>query len=234
MRQTTTHDGAAELDQQTLGALVAQGRLAAIGELAAGAAHEINNPLFGILGLTEFLLQESEPGSKAHQRLELIQQSGLQIKEIVRALLHFAREDAEGRHEVALEDVVRAAVDLVSRTNAHKDVDLVETYEDSGALVDANPNQLKQVVLNLIANARRAMPNGGTIAVGVRTEGGFALATVRDDGPGIEAGGRIGPELAASLAIAESHGGMLTVHSEARAGSERCLRLPLLSDPGAA
>ena len=62
--------------------LVQSGRLAAIGELAAGVAHEINNPLFAILGLTEFLLKETEPGTLAHKRLELIQQSGVEIKEM--------------------------------------------------------------------------------------------------------------------------------------------------------
>ena len=82
------------LDQQ----LIQSGKLAAIGELAAGVAHEINNPLFAILGLTEFLLKEAEDGSRARQRLELIQQTGLEIKEIVRALLDFARENAEERH----------------------------------------------------------------------------------------------------------------------------------------
>ena len=164
--------------------LVQSGKLAAIGELAAGVAHEINNPLFAILGLTEFLLKEAEPGSKAQQRLELIQQTGLEIKEIVRALLDFARENAEERHEVALDDVVRSTVDLVRRTNAHKGVELVDTYEDAGALGHASPNQLKQIFLNLIANARQAMPNGGTVTIDVRTEDGFAVATVSDDGPG--------------------------------------------------
>ena len=161
------------LDQQ----LVQSGKLAAIGELAAGVAHEINNPLFAILGLTEFLLKESEPGSKARQRLELIQQTGLEIKEIVRALLDFARENAEERHVVPLEDVVRSTVDLVRRTNAHKGVELVDTYDDSGALVSASPNQLKQIFLNLVANARQAMPNGGTVRVGVHREGDFAVAS---------------------------------------------------------
>src|SRR4029077_20670154 len=61
--------------------LVQSGKLAAIGELAAGVRHEIKNPLFAILGLTEFLLKEADPGSKAKQRLELIQQTGLEIKE---------------------------------------------------------------------------------------------------------------------------------------------------------
>ena len=99
--------------------LVQSGKLAAIGELAAGVAHEINNPLFAILGLTEFLLKEAEAGSKAHGRLELIQQTGLEIKEIVRALLDFARENAEERHVVPLEDVVQSTVDLVQIGRAH-------------------------------------------------------------------------------------------------------------------
>ena len=226
--------------------LVQSGKLAAIGELAAGVAHEINNPLFAILGLTEFLLKESEPGSKAHQRLELIQQTGLEIKEIVRALLDFARENAEERHEVALDDVVRSTVDLVRRTNAHKGVEIVDTYEDAGALVYASPNQLKQIFLNLIANARQAMPNGGTVAVDVRTEGGFAVATVSDDGPGIEADvlGRIfepffttkrntggtGLGLSVSIGIAEAHGGSLTASSELGRGAQFSLRLPLCDE----
>ena len=226
--------------------LVQSGKLAAIGELAAGVAHEINNPLFAILGLTEFLLKESEPGSKAHQRLELIQQTGLEIKEIVRALLEFARENAEERHEVALDDVVRSTVDLVRRTNAHKGVELIDSYEDAGALVIASPNQLKQIFLNLIANARQAMPNGGTVTVDVRTEGGYAIATVGDDGPGIEPdvvsrifepffttkrnSGGTGLGLSVSLGIAEAHGGALTVQSETGRGSEFTLRLPLCDE----
>jgi PAS domain S-box-containing protein len=226
--------------------LVQSGKLAAIGELAAGVAHEINNPLFAILGLTEFMLKEAEPESKAHQRLELIQQTGLEIKEIVRALLDFARENAEDRHEVALDDVVRSTVDLVRRTNAHKGVELVDSYEDAGALINASPNQLKQIFLNLIANARQAMPNGGTVTVDVRTEGRFAVATVCDDGPGIDPDvlGRIfepfyttkrntggtGLGLSVSLGIAEAHGGVLTAQSEVGSGAQFSLRLPLCDD----
>jgi signal transduction histidine kinase len=226
--------------------LVQSGKLAAIGELTAGAAHEINNPLFAILGLTEFLLKEADPGSKAKQRLELIQQTGLEIKEIVRALLDFARENAEERHEVALDDVVRSTVDLVRRTNAHKGIELLDTYEDAGALVYARPNQLKQIFLNLIANARQAMPNGGTVTVDVRTEGGFAVATVCDDGPGIEADvlsrifepffttkrntGGTGLGLSVSFGIAEAHRGALTAYSEVGRGAQFTLRLPLCDE----
>ena len=226
--------------------LVQSGKLAAIGELAAGVAHEINNPLFAILGLTEFLLQEADPGSKAHQRLELIQQTGLEIKEIVRALLDFARENAEERHVVPLEEVVQSTVDLVRRTNAHKGVELVDDYDHSGSLVYASPNQLKQVVLNLIANARQAMPNGGTVKVHVHRDGDFVCATVEDDGQGIHpevvdrifepffttrrATGGTGLGLSVSLGIAEAHGGALTAASELGQGASFSLRLPVATE----
>ena len=223
--------------------LVQSGKLAAIGELAAGVAHEINNPLFAILGLTEFLLKEAEPESKARQRLELIQQTGLEIKEIVRALLDFARENAEERLVVPLEDVVRSTVDLVRRTNAHKGVELSDSYDTSGALVHVSPNQIKQIFLNLFANARQAMPQGGTVRVEVRQEGERVIASVSDDGPGIDpvalsrifepfyttrrAAGGTGLGLSVSLGIAESHGGSLTASSEPNRGSTFTLSLPL-------
>ncbi len=230
------------LDQQ----LVQSGKLAAIGELAAGVAHEINNPLFAILGLTEFLLKEAEPGSKAEQRLVLIQQTGLEIKEIVRALLDFARENAEERHVVALDDVIRSTVDLIRRTNAHKAIELVDTYADDGALVSASPNQLKQIFLNLIANARQAMPNGGSVGIQVHRDGDHVIAVVSDDGPGIaptalerifepffttkRLNGGTGLGLSVSLGIAESHGGTLTAASEVGHGAAFTLRLPISAD----
>ncbi|HEY3185303.1 MAG TPA: ATP-binding protein [Gaiellaceae bacterium] len=229
----------ARLEQQ----LAQSGKLAAIGELAAGVAHEINNPLFAILGLTEFLIKEVDPESKMRSRLDLIQQTGLEIKEIVRALLDFARENADERHVVALDEVVQQTVDLVRRTNAHKGVEIVDSYETHSAAVLASPNQLKQIFLNLMANARQAMPEGGTVSVDVRTEGGFAVATVVDTGPGIdpETLGRIfepffttkrltggtGLGLSVSLGIAEAHGGSLTVESAPSHGAAFTLRLPL-------
>jgi PAS domain S-box-containing protein len=228
------------LDQQ----LVQSGKLAAIGQLAAGVAHEINNPLFAILALTEFLLKEAEPGTKQQERLELIQQTGLEIKEIVRALLDFARENADERHVVPLEDVIRSTVDLIRRTNAHKGVELIDTYDDSDALVNASANQLKQVFLNLIANARQAMPDGGTIRVDMRRAGHSVITTVSDDGEGIEPNvldrifdpffttrrdtGGTGLGLPVSLGIAEMHGGSLTAMSEPGHGATFTVRLPMV------
>jgi PAS domain S-box-containing protein len=228
-----------QLDQQ----LMQSGKLAAIGELAAGVAHEINNPLFAILGLTEFLLKESEEGTRARHRLELIQETGLEIKEIVRGLLDFARENAEERQIVKIEDVVRSTVDLVRRTNAHKGVELVDSYEAADALVLGSANQLKQIVLNQIANARQAVPLGGTVHVHVSRLGDHALVTVADDGPGIAPAllsrifepffttkrglGGTGLGLSVSLGIAEAHGGTIIATSEPGVGARFVVRLPL-------
>jgi two-component system, NtrC family, sensor kinase len=223
--------------------LVQSGRLAAVGELAAGVAHEVNNPLFAILGLTEFLAKDVEPGSKAAERLELIRRSGEEIKEIVRALLDFARENAEERQIVPIEDVVRQTLTLVNRTNAHKGIELVPTYGEEDALVWASSNQLKQVLLNLITNARQAMPDGGTVRVDVRSDAGEAVVTVEDDGPGIppDIAGRIfepffttksavsgtGLGLSVSLGIAQAHGGTLVLDTNRERGAAFVLRLPL-------
>ena len=146
------------LDQQ----LVQSGKLAAIGELAAGVAHEINNPLFAILGLTEFLLKEAEPGLEAAPaaRADPADRARDQGDRARPPRLR-ARERRGSRLVVPLDDVVRSTVDLVRRTNSHKGVELSDAYNDDGALVNASPNQLKQIFLNLIANARQAMPNGG-------------------------------------------------------------------------
>ena len=226
--------------------LVQSGKLAAIGELAAGVAHEINNPLFAILGLVEFLMKDAEPGSKTLERLLLVQQTGLEIKEIVRSLLDFARENSEDRHVVVLEEVVFQTVDLVRRTSASKGVELSESYDSDAALVNVSPNQIKQIFLNLLANARQAMQGGGAVKIDVRCEADGVLATVSDTGAGIpedlqsrifepffttkrDSGGT-GLGLSVSLGIAEAHGGSLTVESVPGRGSTFTLRLPRVAE----
>jgi PAS domain S-box-containing protein len=226
------------LEQQ----LVQSGKLAAIGELAAGVAHEINNPLFAILGLLEFALKDVAEGTKTHERLDLARRTALEIKDIVRALLDFARENSEERHSVAVDDVVRETVELVSRTSATRGIELVERFGAGPFLVEGSPNQLKQVFLNLLANARQAMPGGGTITLRLERDGDWVNASVADTGEGIapdtlprifepffttkRGQGGTGLGLSVSLGIAEAHGGALTAASEPGSGAVFTLRLP--------
>ena len=227
--------------------LIQSGKLASIGELAAGVAHEINNPLFAILGLVEFLLMDAEPGTKARDRLEVIQGTGLEIKEIVRALLDFARERSDEFSIVSLNDVTAQTVELMRRTSAAKQVEIVECLGDADVFVNASANQLKQIFVNLISNAKQALKeSGGTITVEVGRDRDCAWVEVRDNGPGMpehvrarafepffttrrDAGGT-GLGLSVSLGIAESHGGSLVVNEAAGGGASFRLQLPLASE----
>jgi PAS domain S-box-containing protein len=227
--------------------MVQSGRLAAIGELAAGVAHEINNPLFAILGLVEFLLKEVEPGTKAHDRLRLVQQTGLEIKDVVRALLDFARERSDELELVELRDVLEQTVDLVRRTTLRKEIELVERYAPGSTIAFASPGQLKQVVLNLVTNAQQAMNDTGTITVELAREGDRAVVRVTDTGPGIAADvvdrifdpffttkrelGGTGLGLSLSQSIVDAHGGTLTASSPPGGGAEFAFTLPL-AGPG--
>src|SRR6185312_360940 len=192
------------------------------------------------LGLVEFLLKDAEPGTKAQERLELIQQTGLEIKDVVRALLDFARERSDEFETVVLSDVLEQTVDLVQRTTLRKEIELVERYAPEPLYAHASAGQLKQIVLNLMTNAQQAMGETGTITIELEREGTFALIRVSDTGPGIPADvlGRIfdpffttkrelggtGLGLSLSQSIAVGHGGTLVAASPPGGGAEFTFR----------
>jgi signal transduction histidine kinase len=221
-------------------ALVQSARMAALGELTAGAAHEINNPLFAIVTLVEFLLRDAEPGTKTFERLQLVQGSAQDIRAVVERVEHFARERG-GEEPAALDDAARGAVELVRRASASRSVEVVERYPAEPALVAGDSAQLKCLFVHLLVNALQAMPEGGALTVEVDRTGGEVLARVRDEGPGIppadaehvfelfhttKNGSGTGLGLAAARAVAESHGGTLAVEQIPRRGACLLLRLP--------
>ena len=226
-------------------ALLNADRLSSLGELVRGLAHEVNNPLFGMLGLVELLLTETEPGTKAHERLLLVQQSGLQIREIMQTLLDFARGEPDVERCLTLQEVAAGAVALVRCTSAGKGLEIREQYCDGPLEVDGDATRLGQVFLSLLVNAKQALPSGGVVTVRLEREGPSALATVSDTGEGVDMSARLsmfeafsttkptgtGIGLAAGLDIARAHGGDLTVVPSVE-GAELQLRLPL-ADGGA-
>jgi signal transduction histidine kinase len=222
-------------------ALLDAGRLTGLGELVRGAAHEINNPLFGMLGLIELLLREIEPGTKAHERLSLVQQSGLEIKRITHSLLGFARADSAVTEVVSLEEIAATAVELVRCTGAGKSVELREQYPNEPLQVRGSSARLSQVFLSLLVNAQQALPTGGSVTVQLERDGDWAVARVTDTGAGIDLDARpglfelfattkdggTGLGLAASLEIARGQGGDLIALTSV-SGASFVLRLPIV------
>ena len=229
-------------------------KLASVGRLAAGVAHEINNPLTGVLTYSSLLLERTAVADDRAD-LEVIVRETKRCREIVRSLLDFSRPAAPKRAPTDLNEVVRRAIAVVinqlTLARVHLSLDL------AGALpsVPADANQIQQVLVNLLLNAADAVGDaGGTITVATRTvlmdsEGENPAApgvevSVRDDGAGIPAdrlsrvfepffttkGGRgNGLGLAVSWGIVEAHGGRISVESHVGDGSHFAVRLPLVS-----
>jgi two-component system NtrC family sensor kinase len=211
--------------------LVQSEKLAAVGQLVSGVAHELNNPLTSIAGLSEFLLEQKELGKKDRGHLQVIQEQAERASRIVRNLLTFARKGGAERVPVDLNDVIRRTLSLTSYDLKLKDIQVER--ELSGALPDVfgDRHGLQQVVLNLVTNAAHAVAENPRerpreITVSTWFDGQVHLR-VADTGPGIpdeiaqsvftpffttkEPGKGTGLGLSITYSIVESHGGQITL-----------------------
>ena len=203
-------------------ALLEAARLSSLGELVRGLAHEVNNPLFGMLGLVEILLADLEPGSSEHDRLLLVRQSGLEIKRITSALLKFARAEQDEVATLSLHRIVEDAVELVRCTAADKSFELGEDFCREPLYIQGSHGKIGQVVLSLLVKAQQA---GGTATVRLVREGDWAVASVTGAAHGVT-----GVAFAASLEITRAHGGELSAVSSVGGGTTFVLKLPLAGE----
>ena len=218
--------------------LVQSEKLAAVGQLVSGVAHELNNPLTSIAGLSEFLLEQKELGKKDRGHLQVIQEQAERAGRIVRNLLTFARKGSAERVRVDLNDVIRRTLSLTSYDLKLKDISVER--ELSGALPDVfgDRHGLQQVVLNLLTNAAHAVAENPRersrqITVSTWFDGQVHLR-VADTGPGIadeivqsvftpffttkEPGKGTGLGLSITYSIVESHGGQLVLEPRSPRG----------------
>ncbi|OGR81678.1 MAG: hypothetical protein A2902_01690 [Elusimicrobia bacterium RIFCSPLOWO2_01_FULL_64_13] len=159
-------------------------RVAAAGTLAAGVAHEINNPLTGILGQVQLALEELGPGDPKRERLEKIESAAQRCRRIVRLLLDFSRQKELAFESADAGGILDAALALCESQLTSQGIGVVQKRRKELPRIPASPSHLEQVFLNLIQNASQAMPRGGTLTLetaAVNEEGGLLLGmTVRE------------------------------------------------------
>jgi signal transduction histidine kinase len=230
--------------------LVEAQKLAAVGQLGAGVAHEINNPLAGILGHTQLLLLDREPTDGDFEALRKIELSAKRCKEITQNLLRFSqqREKAELR-PIDLNAVARDALALTEHQLQGEGISLELSLADAPLRVSGDPGHLAQVVLALIGNARTAMAKAPRKALRLTSRtapDGRAELTVEDTGKGIapehlprifepffttkDVWSNVGLGLSVAYRVVSEHEGRLEVATEVGKGSRFTLSLPLLAD----
>lgn len=250
-RGTLTHIVSVERDiseeRRLREQLIHSERLSAVGQLVAGVAHEINNPLQAVMGLSELLIEGYDSGDQKHD-LDQIRVHADRAAKIVRHLLLFARHSALERSVADLNEVARSVVALRSFELKNLGIELVEHYSLDLPMTVVNREEIQQVILNLLMNAEHAvLGSSHPRVVRIRTgeAGACAFVEVTDNGPGVPAamasqvfepffttkgvGQGTGLGLSVSLGIAQAHGGSLELRQSDRGACFR-LTLPRSSD----
>ncbi len=223
--------------------LVRSEKLASVGKLAAGVAHEINNPLTGVLTFSQLLMEEFPPESSQYQDLKVIHQETLRCRKIVRGLLEFSRQTAPEKRSVDLRVLLEEVLNIVANQESFQNIHLVRAMDDEVPPLMADRDQLKQVFFNIVVNASEAMSGGGAITI--RTEHLPERSQVaiyfEDNGPGIspqnldklfdpffttkEMGTGLG--LAVSYGIIKVHRGNIEIKSKPGEGCQVVVTLPI-------
>ena len=175
-------------DQKNLESrLINAEKLASIGTLAAGVAHEINNPIGVILGFSDLLLQDADPESQVWEDLKTIERQGLHCKQIVENLLSFARHGKENTERTDIYECINEVVKIVKHTLDINDITLEMHMAERLHEVSGDFRQLQQVFLNLVNNAISAMPVGGELIISGRMDETkrWVIISLSDTGSGI-------------------------------------------------
>jgi signal transduction histidine kinase len=217
-------------------------KMSAVGQLAGGIAHEINNPLGVILGFAQGMERRVPEGHALRLPVTSIVREALRAKNLVQELLTFSRTPKRTSEELDLNDVVRATVVLLEAGAKTRGVEIVQALHEPLPALRGNTTQLQQVIVNLGTNAMDAMSGGGTLTLRTRPHGSRVVLDVADTGTGIptelrarifepffttkEVGKGTGLGLSLAYEIIQQHQGKVEVESELGSGTMMSVELP--------
>ena len=222
--------------------LVQSEKLAAVGQLAAGIVHDVKNPLGVIKGLAEELLEDPLEGAGAIEAYRQIRDNATRANSIVTDLLVFARQSTTAMSRRDLRETIEGSLRLTDYLLRKGKVRVEKKLPSGSVYATYDPQQIQQVLINLIQNAVQAMPDGGDLRVSMRVEDTMAVVALHDSGTGIDPqimprifdpffttkpeGQGTGMGLAVSYGIVTRHGGSIEAASQVGQGSTFTLRLP--------
>ena len=223
--------------------LVQSTKLATLGQLAAGVAHELNNPLTGILSFAEDMKLDVPSDSPLQGDLDIIVRETMRCREIVRNLLDFARFSKPRPEKLSLNEVVRRVLTIIGKQAAFQDIEIREDLDDALPLIEMDASHFQQVILNLVVNAAEAMDGKGRIEIESSCDicNTHVALEIRDTGSGIpekrleqifepffSTKGARGNGLGLPMVqrIVESHDGIITVRSTVGQGTAFRVEIP--------
>lgn len=229
--------------------LLHSGKLAAIGEMAAGVAHELNSPLTAILGNSQLLLRNTASDSPSYTLLSDIKNCGVRCKQIIKSLLTFSRQDTYTFSSCSLNEAIEQVLNLLKYQIEDQQIKIQTLLSDYLPMIEASQPQIEQIIINLLLNAKDALTVAEKKEIIIETslQPNEVHLSVTDNGIGIEEN-RLseifhpfhttkesekgtGLGLSVSIGIAKAHGGTIDVISTLNKGSTFTLKLPLQRDP---
>lgn len=227
-------------------------RLAAVGEMASGIAHEINNPLTGVIGFCEIVKNERITAN-VRKKIDIIHDGAQRVAGIVNRLLTFARRQKQAKTLVDINQIIKATLQLRSYEMKTSNIEVITRLAPMLPWTMADAVQIQQVMLNIILNAETEMKlahGRGTLFITTQTDGNDIRVSLKDDGPGIkeedlhrifdpffttrEVGQGTGLGLSVCHGIIAEHGGKIKVESQFGSGATFTVELPVVTEAGPA
>ncbi len=226
-------------------ALLQSEKLAAMGRLTSQIAHELNNPIYGIMNTLELLKTEIPPESKRRRILELSLSEIQRLSEMLRNMLSFSKPEEEKRRPVKINELIEGILLVMEKQMKELNIQVEVSFDPDIPKIMASTNQMRQVMLNILKNAKEAMPKGGTLFVRTSQEDNRVLIHIQDTGIGIPEEIKdkifeaffttkqkvkgVGLGLSVCYGIIKDHGGEITVESEPAKGTTFTISLPIES-----